>query len=225
MTDAENELRRLAEAATPGPWEYDGHRIQCVTPAPVDWADEPQKPSVIWDPNCFDRPKEDRPFIVAANPATVLALLDRIEVLEKQVRPSHPTAEHSQRVVTALEEMLAPLSDGTLGTRDVVGRVAALLERVKTLENLQAKAELSAALGPALDIIREPLLEMGCTFPGGGLIGIAEGVRELVAKAERKGAEEMRRAAAKAARAESDWIVGGSIATRIEDIPLPGDAP
>ena len=61
----------------------------------------------------------------------VLTLLERVRKAE---RPSHPTADHSQRVVTALEEMLAPLSDGTLGTRDVVGRVAALLERAQTAE-------------------------------------------------------------------------------------------
>lgn len=48
---------------------------------------------------------------------------------------------------------------------------------------------------------------------------------ERVRKAERKGAEEMRRAAAKEARAASDWIEGGSIARRIDDLPLPGDAP
>lgn len=62
----------------------------------------------------------------------VLSLIERVRKAE---RPSHPTAEHSQRVVTALEEMLAPLSDGTLGTRDVAGRVSALLERNKTLES------------------------------------------------------------------------------------------
>lgn len=81
--------------------------------------------------------------------AAVLALLDRIEALEKQVRPSHPTAEHSQRVVNALEEMLAPLSDGTLGTRDVVGRVSVLLEKNKALvefaESFAGTAESAVA--------------------------------------------------------------------------------
>lgn len=84
-------------------------------------------------------------FHAAATPAAILALLDRIEALEKQVRPSHPTAEHSQRVVKALEEMLAPLSDGTLGTRDVVGRVAALLEQAKTAERKGAEEMRTAA--------------------------------------------------------------------------------
>lgn len=125
---------------------------------------------------------------------------------------------------------------GALWPKDVL----ALLDRIEALENMQAKAELSAALGPALDIIREPLLEMGCTFPGGGLVGIAEGIREVVAKAERKGAEEMRTAAADGCR---EWSIpmpidlwqgtkkelsaatARALADRIQRIPLPGDAP
>lgn len=48
---------------------------------------------------------------------------------------------------------------------------------------------------------------------------------ERVRKAERKGAEEMRTKAAAIAREEPDWYVGGPIARRIDDLPLPGDAP
>lgn len=104
--------------------------------------------------------------------------------------------------------------------------VLALIERVRKAE---ARAERGgeAKLQPALDIIREPLLEMGCTFPGGGIIGIAEGIREVLRKAERKGAEEMREAAAQ-------WVLGcpsvdalghGFAADSIRALPLPGDAP
>lgn len=106
--------------------------------------------------------------------------------------------------------------------------VLALLDRIEALENMLAKKELEAVLGPALDIIREPLLEMGSTFPGGGLLGIAEGIREVVAKAERKGAEEMRERAA-----DEAWRIGaidgvsssnlGEIGAGIRRLSLPGD--
>lgn len=123
---------------------------------------------------------------------------------------------------------------GALWPKDVL----ALLDRIEALENMQAKAELSAALGPALDIIREPLLEMGCTFPGGGLVGIAEGIREVVAKAERKGAEEMRAEAAKRLewRGTECWLGDSTTAitmrrvyeeeaNEIRRLLLPGDTP
>lgn len=87
LTDEERELRRLAEAATPGPWEYDGGTyITGATPVEVDWSDELVMPTVINDPNVFDRPEVDRAYVVAANPATVLRLLARIEELEERVR-------------------------------------------------------------------------------------------------------------------------------------------
>ena len=84
MTD--EDLEKVARAATPGPWEYErGGYIQGVTPVPVDWADEPHKPVVINDPNVFDRP-EDKAFIIAFDPATALALLERIRKAEARVK-------------------------------------------------------------------------------------------------------------------------------------------
>lgn len=100
--------------------------------------------------------------------------------------------------------------------------VLALLDRIEALERrLEDKSK--AELGPALDVIREPLIEMGSTFPGGGLLGIAEGIREVVAKAERKGAEEMRECASN----EAATVVGATfgVVERIRALPLPGDAP
>ena len=68
----------------------------------------------------------------------------------------------------------------------------ALAEAIKAKVHAQDE---SAKLGPVLDVIREALKPYGCTFPGGGLVGIANGVDEVVHKA----AESMReRASAQA---------------------------
>lgn len=199
MTEAEKELRRLAQAATPGEWraETDGGMnplmpwriVRPLEPRPATTARRPYHA-------LYSTPADAR-FAVAAQPSAVLALLDRIEALEKQV-------EDAERCVR------------------------------------MAKQEKSAALEPALDVIREPLIEMGCTFPGGGLIGIAEGIREVVAKAERKGADEMRKAVAKfvedasiplpiekwqGTKRELTAHFARALSVRIHDLPLPGDAP
>lgn len=82
MTD-HAELRRLAKAATPGPWtlyvpedyqgpeELPGYGVECAEGRAIVWgALEPET-------GCqFDR---DAEFIAAANPKTILALLDEID--------------------------------------------------------------------------------------------------------------------------------------------------
>lgn len=84
MTD-HAELRRLAKAATPGPWtlyvpedyqgpdELPGYGVECAEGRAIVWgALEPET-------GCqFDR---DAEFIAAANPKTILALLDEIDRL------------------------------------------------------------------------------------------------------------------------------------------------
>ncbi len=87
MTD-HAELRRLAEAATPGPWtlyvpedyqgpeELPGYGVECAEGRAIVWgALEPET-------GCqFDR---DAEFIAAANPNTILALLDEIDQLKAE---------------------------------------------------------------------------------------------------------------------------------------------
>lgn len=75
MTDAEKELRRLAQEATPGPWEveedgdWDEAWCQWHRVGKLDMAGA--------------KLNKDTRFIAAADPAAVLALLERIEALEK----------------------------------------------------------------------------------------------------------------------------------------------
>lgn len=87
MTD-HAELRRLAKAATPGPWtlyvpedyqgpeELPGYGVECAEGRAIVWgALEPET-------GCqFDR---DAEFIAAANPKTVLAVLDDIDRLKAE---------------------------------------------------------------------------------------------------------------------------------------------
>ncbi len=87
MTD-HAELRRLAEAATPGPWtlyvpedyqgpeELPGYGVECAEGRAIVWgALEPETGFQ------FDR---DAEFIADANPKTILALLDEIDRLKAE---------------------------------------------------------------------------------------------------------------------------------------------
>jgi len=79
------ELRRIAEAATPGPWAWrmskDG-RILDLIALETGYNEEIITPSHI---NAWLQVKGGlKDFIPAFEPATVLALLDRIEALERQ---------------------------------------------------------------------------------------------------------------------------------------------
>lgn len=86
MTIDTNELRRLAQAATPGPWyvtgkltryveaRIDGGLIQEVAacgPTKADGGYGPQQ-------------EANARLLAAANPATILELLDRLEAAEKE---------------------------------------------------------------------------------------------------------------------------------------------
>ncbi len=88
MTD-HAELRRLAKAATPGPWtlyvpedyqgpdELPGYGVECAEGRAIVWgALEPET-------GCqFDR---DAEFIAAANPQAILAMLDEIDRLRSRL--------------------------------------------------------------------------------------------------------------------------------------------
>ncbi|EMN8778378.1 ead/Ea22-like family protein [Pseudomonas aeruginosa] len=76
MTD-HAELRRLAEAATPGPWEYQA-------PLKVLAADRTWIVLIaLSHANCREDKANSR-FIAANNPKTVLALLDEIDRLKAE---------------------------------------------------------------------------------------------------------------------------------------------
>lgn len=94
MTDLKK-LRELAEVATPGPWEVSGTGQQVLKEADVPYGDQricetnsmashyPGKTS------CW----KNIAFIAAANPETVIALIDRIEKLELQLKEASEVAQ------------------------------------------------------------------------------------------------------------------------------------
>lgn len=85
---AHAELREKATKATPGPWRVRKHGLDDGNIA----IDGPTPVYSTWDftlakvgSRIAPKVNEDAAFIAAANPATVLALLDRIAALEAQV--------------------------------------------------------------------------------------------------------------------------------------------
>ena len=87
MTDTDT-LRKLAEAATPGPWRKDlgdGNEMRFVS---VD--DANGVPIVMMDDfleeNGWTLDQSSIDFIAAANPTAVIALLDEIDALRAKVK-------------------------------------------------------------------------------------------------------------------------------------------
>ena len=81
MTIDTQQLRELAQKATPGPWtyfpypKYKEHHVSL----PIDGSGMTMP---LFPDGCqTSRQREDAEFIAAANPATVLALLDEIDRL------------------------------------------------------------------------------------------------------------------------------------------------
>lgn len=75
-------LRELAEAATPGPWGTEQGDLE-EWPSTVAIAVTGGRQKIYACPPGGTFPKADQEFIAAANPSTVLALLDEIERLRR----------------------------------------------------------------------------------------------------------------------------------------------
>ena len=97
MTVDRKRLRDLALAATPGPWgsfykqKYgEWHVSVPIGGSSMRWA--------LFDDGCrTERPQQDAEFIAAANPQTILALLDALDAAEQpapdDARPSTPPTD------------------------------------------------------------------------------------------------------------------------------------
>jgi len=91
MTDA-SRLRALAEAATPGRWDHDAGNVVlddryqvCCGRGTMECCGDPEIAGNVH--LLAETSPHDAAYIAAANPQTVIALLDRIERLEKALRP------------------------------------------------------------------------------------------------------------------------------------------
>lgn len=84
-------LRSLAEGATPGPWEAveDSNEHLAGCPPTMEWLVSATDPGEDFYEEIIDWGNrgrgEDAQYIAAANPATILALLDRLEQAEAEV--------------------------------------------------------------------------------------------------------------------------------------------
>jgi len=86
------ELRRIASAATPGPWEWDKYlHLFSATGTPV--LTKPFSPD---NPDVVEARPEDLDYIERFNPETALALLDLIEALERR------NSEIAQLIIDAI---------------------------------------------------------------------------------------------------------------------------
>ncbi|WP_377647326.1 ead/Ea22-like family protein [Pseudomonas aeruginosa] len=86
MTD-HAELRRVAEAATPGPWSCNRHRAIVGGPTFefTNGAAQQQIAMACWQSWMHEEElRNNAEFIAAANPKTILALLDEIDRLKAE---------------------------------------------------------------------------------------------------------------------------------------------
>ena len=111
------ELRRLAEAATPGPWEafgaVDGRRGERWLGVTTDMRaiESARAGDVFAAQNCT---RQDALFIAAANPAAVLALLDDADALRAELahmREARDNARAEVKRLTAQVERVRALAD------------------------------------------------------------------------------------------------------------------
>lgn len=107
-----NELRRLAQAATPGPWkaeQYLGTPRQFVIY--TDVGDKGRVSDVAYTSITFghDETVANARLIAAANPAVVLELLDRIEAAEDDATHQKALAESALRVAEGWERKCGEL--------------------------------------------------------------------------------------------------------------------
>ena len=104
------ELRRLAEAATPGPWEafgaVDGRRGERWLGVTTDMRaiESARAGDVFAAQNCT---RQDALFIAAANPAAVLGLLDHLAHMREARDNARAEVERLTAMVEAVREYAA----------------------------------------------------------------------------------------------------------------------
>ncbi len=96
------ELRRLAEAATPGEWEWWTSCSFYRMGVKHDYPNHILEPTVLSDghPDIICEP-EDRAYIAAASPSVLLALLSRLEAAERVVEAASAMLGKGEYCVTS----------------------------------------------------------------------------------------------------------------------------
>ena len=164
-----NELRRLAQAATPGPWKacrnhecYEGAYFEIDPEDESEYAAKPftrieaRTGVVAAAHDLFEFDREDAEFIAAANPVTINELLDRIEAAEKDIALKERVIDSLGVILTAVvnerDELRATMEKiadwyGAWGPYPETNKswcamaIVTAREAVKPLINLCAKGE------------------------------------------------------------------------------------
>lgn len=114
MTEDTMTLRKLAEAATPGPWQEEGRDVdhdkmlaRGDNPGDsVGLGCDVEGPPEGWMRGQFHR-HADAAYIAAANPAAILRLLDRLEAVEKWVNRPWSSGPWSEDYIAGYEAAVA----------------------------------------------------------------------------------------------------------------------
>ncbi|MBA5189783.1 ead/Ea22-like family protein [Pseudomonas aeruginosa] len=157
MTD-HAELRRLAKAATPGPWRVqtgcswrrigtdsgDGDVLRPCTHPHDGW------PDIV-------APAENLKYIASANPKTILALLDEIDRLKAENCAHKDTQKHCELLEQYLKECASalpgtyymdPPDGGNVSIPEQIRRMAKDAARYRWRESETSKRSDKAAYSP-----------------------------------------------------------------------------
>jgi len=154
-----DQLRQIAENATPGPWIQKG--VKVFGPRePWDLGTGPARIMAAQMPWMRERMEANAAHAAAFDPPTVLALLDRIKYLEEQARrnyqdwqAAYARAEAADAVVQRVQDAIrdAPTSDptsGRTGPPDDWPDDGELIGQGEFLVAEQVRRALGAASGP-----------------------------------------------------------------------------
>ena len=104
MTPDLKELERLARAATPGPWTYDGDTWEISAPSRKGRA-EIATIETGWRDPMESEQQANIAYILAANPAAILSLIAELEQTKKDAdRYRWLTADHADAEMRDLAE-------------------------------------------------------------------------------------------------------------------------
>lgn len=125
MTTEYNELRRLAERASVGPWYCIPHPTERGADCRID-----NTPVVPWEnfgQIAYAHPR-DAEFIAAANPAAILELLTALESAEATIAAKDAEIEADERNLCILTDALADASKENEALRQEVEALRGLLQ-------------------------------------------------------------------------------------------------
>lgn len=179
LTDEERELKRLAEAATPGPWQVDGAISVMGDVKPETWeevcltgdfmqSDEGEKKA---------QNEANARFIASFNPATALALLERVRKAEAKVADLQREHEEDQGVIRVWRGRTERAEAALLCEHGAEKDYCAASHNAAV--DAAKRAGLETALRLAEDVEREEG-EQGRTGPASGAGEVKDRIKERI---------------------------------------------